>query len=79
MLIASRPIIIKEVTYMYKKGIRFMVNMHRIYIKPRGIKEKDWYTRAYRIEQQYVDEIIKEWPEEWKNPIVEISDFDEET
>ena len=39
-LIASRPIITKEVIDMYKKRIRFMVGMHRIYIKPRGVKEK---------------------------------------
>ena len=29
-LIASRPIITKEVTNMYKNGIRFMEDMHRI-------------------------------------------------
>lgn len=40
MLIASRPRITKEVTYMYKKGIKFMANMYRIYIKLLGIKEK---------------------------------------
>jgi hypothetical protein len=77
-LIASRPIIIKEVPDMYKKGIRFMADMHRIYIKPRGVKEKDWYTGAYWMERQDVEEIIKEWSEEWRNSIVDISDSDEE-
>jgi len=33
-LIESRPRITKEVTYMYIKGIRFMADMNRIYIKP---------------------------------------------
>ena len=63
---------------MYKKGIIFMADMHRIYIMPRGVKEKDWYTGAYRMEQQDVEEIIKEWPEEWKNPTIELSDSHEE-
>ena len=63
---------------MYKKGIRFMVDMHRIYIKPGGVKEKDWYIGAYRMEQQDVEEIIKEWSKEWKNSTVDISDCDEE-
>lgn len=30
------------------------------------------------MEQQDVEEIIKEWPEEWKNPTMELSDSDEE-
>ena len=30
------------------------------------------------MEQQDVEEIIKEWSEEWKNPAVDISDSDEE-
>ena len=75
---AGRPRITKELTNLYKKEIRFMVDMHRIYTKPRGIKEKDWYTRAYQMEQQDVQEIIKEWPEEWRNPTIDISDFDED-
>ena len=33
-LIASRPRITRELTDMYKIGIKFMVDMHRIYIKP---------------------------------------------
>lgn len=55
-----------------------MEDMHRIYIKPWGIKEKDWYTRAYRMEQQDIEEIIKEWPEEWKNPAIDLSDSDDD-
>ena len=47
MLIASRPIITKEVTNMYIKGIRFMADMHRIYIKLHDVKGIDWHTGAY--------------------------------
>ena len=63
---------------MYKKEIRFMADMHRIYIRLRGVKGQDWYTGAYRMDQQDIEEIIKEWPEEWKNPVVDIRDSDEE-
>ena len=30
------------------------------------------------MEQQDIEEIIKEWPKEWKNPDVDIRDSDEE-
>ena len=42
------------------------------------LRKKDRYIGAYRMEQQDVEEIIKEWLEKWKNPIIDISDSDEE-
>ena len=70
--------ITKEVIDTYKKGIRFMEDIHRIYIRSRGVKGQDWYPRAYWMEQQDIGEIIKEWSEEWKNPTIDIRDSDEE-
>ena len=55
-----------------------MVDLHRIYINPWVVKGHDWYTRAYRMEQPSIDEIIKEWLEEWRNPTINLSDSDEE-
>lgn len=55
-----------------------MANIHRIYIKPRGIKGIDWHTGAYQMEQEDVEKIIKEWLEEWKTIAIDISDFDKE-
>ena len=75
-MIGTKPLITKELTDLYKKGIRFMANLHRICIKPRGVKEKDWYTGAYQMEQPAIEEIIKEWPEEWRNSTINLSDFD---
>ena len=40
------------------------MDIHRIYIKPRGVKGIDWHTGAYRMEQEDVEQIIKEWLEE---------------
>lgn len=77
-LIASRPRITTELTNLYKKRIRFTENMHRIYIRPRGVKGQDWYTRAYQMEQQDIEEIIKEWLEEWRNPAINLSDSNED-
>ena len=54
-----------------------MVDLHRIYIKPRGVKTKDWYTGSYLMVQVDIKEIIKEWLEEWRNPIVNHSDSNE--
>lgn len=58
-LIANKPRISKEVMDMYIKRIRFVVDMHRIYIKPCGIKNVDWHTSAYCMEPEDIDEIIK--------------------
>ena len=55
-----------------------MVDLHRIYIKPEGVKEKDQYTSIYWMEQKDIEEIIKEWPEEWRSPAINLSDSDEE-
>lgn len=60
------------------KRIRFIVDMHRIYIKPRRIKNVDWHIGMYRMEPKDIDEIIKDWLEEWKSSVVDLSDLDEE-
>ena len=64
---------------MYKKHICFMVDLYYIYIKPHGVKSKDWYTGSYRIVQADIEEIIKEWPKEWKNPDINLSESDEDS
>ena len=51
MLIASKPRITKELTDLYKMKIKFMANMHQVYIKPLGIKDQDWFTGSYQMEQ----------------------------
>ena len=40
-MIADKPRIMKQVTDMYIKKIKFVVDMHKIYIKLRGIKNID--------------------------------------
>lgn len=74
-MVASRPRITKDLTDMYKKQIHFMMDLHHICIKPRGIKTKDWYTGSYRMVQADIEEIIKEWPEEWRNPDINLSEL----
>ena len=77
-MMENNPRITKEVTDMYIKRIRFMVDIHRIYIKPHEVKGTDWHTGAYRMEQEDVEQIVKEWSEDWKNSTVDVSDSDEE-
>lgn len=55
------------------------MDIHRIYINLRGVKRVDWYTDAYRMELTDIDQITKEWLEEWKGFVVEESDLEEET
>lgn len=68
MVIVDKPRITKQVTDMYIEQIRVAMDMNKIYIKPRWIKNVDWDTGAYRMEQEDIDEIIKEWLKEWKSP-----------
>lgn len=68
----------KQVTDMYINKVRFIADLHRIYIKPHGVKRVDWYTRAYRMELADIDQIIKEWLDEWKGSVVEDRDSEEE-
>lgn len=59
LLIASKPRITKELTYLYKKKIKFMADMNRIYIKLQGIKDQDWFTGSYQMEQQDIEKSSK--------------------
>jgi hypothetical protein len=52
--------------------------MNIIYIKLRGVKNGDWHTRAYHMELEDIEEIIKDWPEEWKSSTVELTNSDED-
>ena len=45
-----------------------MADLHRIYLKPHDVQAKDWYTGSYRLSQADIEEIIKEWSDEWRNP-----------
>ena len=55
-----------------------MADMHQIYINLRSVKDQYWYIEAYQMEQQDIEEIIKEWQEERRNPTEDISDYDED-
>lgn len=55
------------------------MDIHKIYIKPHGVKSIEWHTDAYRMEPVDIDQIIKDWTKEWKTSDVDLSDSDEET
>ena len=78
VLIVRNPRITKEVTYMYIKSIIFIVDMQRIYIKLRDVKGVDWNTVSYQMEQEDVEQIVREWLEEWNNSTIDVSDSDKE-
>lgn len=63
--IQKMPRITNEVTDAYSKKVWFLADMHQICIKPRGIKKSDWYAGPYRMTIEDVEQIIKEWPQEW--------------
>lgn len=65
--IQKMPRITNEVTDAYSKKIRFLADMHQIWIKLRGIKKSGWYAGPYCMTTEDVEQIIREWPQEWKN------------
>ena len=58
--IQKTPHITNEVTYASSEKVQFLTDMHRIWIKPRGIKKSGWYAGPYRMTTEDVEKIIKE-------------------
>ena len=58
--IQRTPRITNDITYVYLKKVRFLVNMHQIWIKPRGIKKSGWYVGSYSMTAEDMEQIIKE-------------------
>ena len=54
-MIADKPRITKQVKDLYIKKIRFTGDIHKIYIKPRGVKSIDWHTNTYCMELVDID------------------------
>jgi hypothetical protein len=77
-VVASRPRITKDLIDMYKKQLHFMADLHHIYIKKRSVKTKDWYAGSYCMVQADIEEIIKDWPKEWRSPDINLSELDED-
>lgn len=65
--IQRTPRITNDVTDVYSKKVRFLVDMHQIWIKPRSIKKSGWYVGLYCMTVEDIEKIIKEWPEKWQN------------
>ena len=65
--IQRTPRITNDVTDVYSKKVWFLTDMHQIWIKPRGIKKSGWYAGSYHMIAEDIEQIIKEWPEEWQN------------
>lgn len=55
VVVVNQPRITKEITIMYKKQVCFTTNRHRIYLKPRSVEAKDWYTGSYRMSQMDIE------------------------
>ena len=65
--IQRTPHITNDVIDAYSKKVWFLVDMHQRWIKPCGIKKSSWYTGPYHMTAEDMEQIIKEWPEEWQN------------
>ena len=60
------PQISKEVVDTYDARINFMVDRHRIHLRPKRTKRDDWAPGWFRMTAQDIEGIIKEFDDQWK-------------
>ena len=59
--INTTPCITSEVVDLYHSKLEFIMDRHRLYVRPRGFKkQKQWAIGAYRMNAQDIEDIIKE-------------------
>ena len=51
---------------MYHNRLDFIVDMHTIYLRPKGFRKDDWAIGLFRMTAQDVEDVIKGFDEEWK-------------
>ena len=49
--------------------ISFVADMHTIYLRPKGFRKDDWAIGLFRMTAQDVEDVIKDFDEEWKKAL----------
>ena len=63
------PRISKEIMDTYDNRLDFMVDFHRIYLRPKRSKRDDWANGWFRMTVQDVTDVIKDFDDEWKQAL----------
>ena len=68
-VIQETPRISMDVVDMYDNRIEFMADMHTIFLRPKGFRTDNWATGLFRMTAQDVEDVIKDFDEEWKKEL----------
>ena len=63
------PWISKEVVDTYDDRLNFMVDHHRIYLRPKREKRDDWANGWFRMTVKDVEDVIKDFDDDWKQAL----------
>ena len=58
-----------EIVDMYDNRLDFMADNHTIYLRPKGSRTDNWAIGSFRMIAQDVEDVIKEFDEEWKKAL----------
>ena len=59
----------KEVVDTYENRLDFMVDCHRIYLRPKRTQRDDWANGWFRMTMKDVDVVIKYFDDDWKQAL----------
>ena len=64
--IQETPWISMEVVDIYDNRLDFMIDNHRIFLRPKRCRTDNWANGWFRMTVQNVEDVIKDFGEEWK-------------
>ena len=68
-VIQETPWISKEIVDTYDDRLDFMVDRQRIYLRPKRDKRDDWANGWFRMTAKDVEDVIKDFGDEWKQAL----------
>ena len=68
-VLQETPWISKEIMDTYDDRLDFMVDRHRIYLRPKRTKRDDWANGWFRMTAKDVEDVIKDFGDDWKQAL----------
>ena len=68
-VIHETPWINIDIVDMYHNRLDFIADRNTIYLRPKGFRKDDWAIGLFRMTAQDVEDVIKDFDEEWKKEL----------
>ena len=72
-VIQETPWITTETVDIYDNQLDFMADSHRIYLRPKRSKMDNWENGLFRMTAQDVEDVIKDFDDEWRQALEDIT------